>query len=292
MTRPAAKLSIALALALAAVNGAPASAHPDGAGSGGAHAGDALQNARQSMPKYGGRAGSSYGPHDYRLGARFDYGFDGSKASKAAEGAMENAADHTQDNDCPPYLGHGIAPGATGDGGELGDGDPPPKYLPGKNGASGKASSTDGKPKPPANKDTPPKEPAKSGEKMTEVPEPPAILTGENGRRDRFDVFPDPKGVDYETAGSKGGFSEVGGLELENDPIEYRDGSSGEYNKTKQPGLPKYTNINGPRPPVDGKLAEEFLREIKFRIDVEKLEAEHFPERQRKSAQHRSSRER
>ena len=38
-------------------------------------------------------------------------------------------------------------------------------------------------------------------------------------------------------------FSEVSGLELEEQPIEYREGSEKTYNKTKQPGLSKYTNI-------------------------------------------------
>ncbi len=44
--------------------------------------------------------------------------------------------------------------------------------------------------------------------------------------------------VDEETS-----FSEVSDLELEEQPIEYRDGLSGEYNKTKQPGIAKYGNI-------------------------------------------------
>jgi hypothetical protein len=43
-------------------------------------------------------------------------------------------------------------------------------------------------------------------------------------------------------------FSEVAGLELEEQPIEYRDGASKQYNKTKQPGIPKFTNIVMRRP--------------------------------------------
>ena len=43
-------------------------------------------------------------------------------------------------------------------------------------------------------------------------------------------------------------FSEVSGLEMEEQPIEYRDGLSSTYNKTKQPGLTKYTNITMKRP--------------------------------------------
>lgn len=43
-------------------------------------------------------------------------------------------------------------------------------------------------------------------------------------------------------------FSEIDGLEIEETPIEYRDGAGNEYNKTKQPGIPKYTNIVMKRP--------------------------------------------
>ncbi len=43
--------------------------------------------------------------------------------------------------------------------------------------------------------------------------------------------------------GSKIGFTEVTGLNLETEVIEYRDGSSPEYSKIKMPGLRKYGNI-------------------------------------------------
>lgn len=43
-------------------------------------------------------------------------------------------------------------------------------------------------------------------------------------------------------------FSEVDSLELEDQAIEYRDGLGTEYNKTKQPGIPKYANITMKRP--------------------------------------------
>lgn len=46
---------------------------------------------------------------------------------------------------------------------------------------------------------------------------------------------------------------DVVGLELELDSIEYRDGASTEYNKTKQPGLTKYANITLKWP---GKLGD------------------------------------
>jgi phage tail-like protein len=46
-----------------------------------------------------------------------------------------------------------------------------------------------------------------------------------------------------EWGGSKIGFTEVTGLNIENEMIEYREGSSPEYHKIKMPGLQKYGNI-------------------------------------------------
>jgi phage tail-like protein len=46
-----------------------------------------------------------------------------------------------------------------------------------------------------------------------------------------------------EWGGSKIGFSEVTGLNIENEMIEYRDGASPEYHKIKMPGLQKFGNI-------------------------------------------------
>ncbi len=46
-----------------------------------------------------------------------------------------------------------------------------------------------------------------------------------------------------EWGGSKIGFTEVSGLNIENEVIEYRVGSSPEYHKLKMPGLQKYGNI-------------------------------------------------
>jgi phage tail-like protein len=43
--------------------------------------------------------------------------------------------------------------------------------------------------------------------------------------------------------GSRMGFSEVSGLNIEFDAIEYREGMDPEYNLKKMPGLQKYTNI-------------------------------------------------
>ena len=39
------------------------------------------------------------------------------------------------------------------------------------------------------------------------------------------------------------GFTEVSGLDFETEVIEYREGNYKKYNKTKQPGLTKYSNV-------------------------------------------------
>jgi phage tail-like protein len=43
--------------------------------------------------------------------------------------------------------------------------------------------------------------------------------------------------------GTRIGFSEVSGLDVETEVIEYRDGASPEYQKTKMPGMQKFSNI-------------------------------------------------
>lgn len=43
--------------------------------------------------------------------------------------------------------------------------------------------------------------------------------------------------------GTQIGFTEVSGLDVETEPIEYRHGASKEYFKTKQPGMTKFSNI-------------------------------------------------
>ena len=39
------------------------------------------------------------------------------------------------------------------------------------------------------------------------------------------------------------GFTEVSGLDFETEVIEYREGHSKQYNKSKQPGLTKFSNV-------------------------------------------------
>ncbi len=46
-----------------------------------------------------------------------------------------------------------------------------------------------------------------------------------------------------EWGGTRIGFTEVSGLDVETEPVEYREGSSPEYSKIKMPGMQKYGNI-------------------------------------------------
>jgi phage tail-like protein len=46
-----------------------------------------------------------------------------------------------------------------------------------------------------------------------------------------------------EWGGNKVGFTEVTGLDISTDVIEYRDGASPEYSKIKMPGMRKFSNI-------------------------------------------------
>lgn len=54
--------------------------------------------------------------------------------------------------------------------------------------------------------------------------------------------------------GFRVGFTEVSGLDFETEVIEYREGSSKKYNKTKQPGLTKYSDITLKRGTFEGDL--------------------------------------
>lgn len=51
------------------------------------------------------------------------------------------------------------------------------------------------------------------------------------------------------------GFTEVSGLDFETEVIEYREGSSKKYNKLKQPGLTKYSDITLKRGTFEGDFA-------------------------------------
>jgi phage tail-like protein len=57
-------------------------------------------------------------------------------------------------------------------------------------------------------------------------------------------TYPIPKfHFQVEWGGAKIGFTEVTGLEVSTEVIEYRDGASPEYHKIKMPGMQKFTNI-------------------------------------------------
>lgn len=56
--------------------------------------------------------------------------------------------------------------------------------------------------------------------------------------------YPLPKfHFQVEWGGTRVGFTEITGLSFETEVIEYREGSSPVYNKTKQPGLTKFSNV-------------------------------------------------
>ncbi|WP_010177199.1 phage tail protein [Aquimarina agarilytica] len=55
------------------------------------------------------------------------------------------------------------------------------------------------------------------------------------------------------------GFTEVSGLDFETEVIEYREGDSVKYNKTKQPGLTKYSNVTLKRGTFQGDF--DFYKE-------------------------------
>lgn len=87
-----------------------------------------------------------------------------------------------------------------------------------------------------------------------------------------------------EWGGSKIGFTEVTGLNIENEMIEYRDGSSPEYHKIKMPGLQKYGNITLKRGMFNGDnefflwLSTVSLSKIERRdVSIALLNENHVP---------------
>lgn len=84
--------------------------------------------------------------------------------------------------------------------------------------------------------------------------------------------------------GSNLGFSEVSGLEIEYDVIEYRDGNSPKYNTIKMPGRPKFTNIVLKRGiiPADNEFFEwlnsvQLNRVERRNVTISLLNEEHNP---------------
>lgn len=87
-----------------------------------------------------------------------------------------------------------------------------------------------------------------------------------------------------EWGGTNLGFSEVSGLTIENQAIEYRDGLSPEYSVVKMPGMPKYSNITLKRGivPADNEffawLNTAALNKIERRdLVISLLNEEHSP---------------
>ena len=86
-----------------------------------------------------------------------------------------------------------------------------------------------------------------------------------------------------EWGGTKIGFTEVSGLDFETEVIEYREGSSVIYNKTKQPGLTKYSNITLKRGTFQGDLEffnwwkENYQAEYKRDVTISLLNEKHEP---------------
>ncbi len=88
-----------------------------------------------------------------------------------------------------------------------------------------------------------------------------------------------PTGVsaspNYRLEEQQTGFSDISGLEIEEQPIEYRDGVGGDYHKTKQPGLTKYGNIYLRRG-SDIDFNWKGLRfEFERQIEIEKINEEY-----------------
>jgi phage tail-like protein len=84
--------------------------------------------------------------------------------------------------------------------------------------------------------------------------------------------------------GTRMGFTEISGLNIENDVIEYREGSSPRYSPLKMPGQQKYSNIVLKRGIVKGD--NEFfnwintikMNEVERRdINISLLDEEHAP---------------
>ncbi len=65
--------------------------------------------------------------------------------------------------------------------------------------------------------------------------------------------YPIPKFYfDVDWDGLAGGFTEVSGLDVETEPIEYRGGNMPEFSKIKMPGMQKYSNITMKRGTFQG----------------------------------------
>ena len=101
--------------------------------------------------------------------------------------------------------------------------------------------------------------------------------------------YPLPKfHFQVEWGGTRVGFTEITGLAFETEVIEYREGSSPLYNKTKQPGLTKYSNIILKRGTFlgDFEMYTQWRKTIMFQegkekyrrdVNIKLLDEEHKP---------------
>lgn len=86
-----------------------------------------------------------------------------------------------------------------------------------------------------------------------------------------------------EWGGAKLGFTEVSGLDFETEVIEYREGAHKKYNKTKQPGLTKYSNVTLKRGTFVGDFdyykwwKEVYKTDFRRDITISLLNEEHEP---------------
>lgn len=73
--------------------------------------------------------------------------------------------------------------------------------------------------------------------------------------------------------GTRIGFTEVSGLDFETEVIEYREGSSPTFNKSKQPGLTKYANVTLKRGTFlgDFEFFEQWKKTMMFQEGKEKF---------------------
>ena len=85
--------------------------------------------------------------------------------------------------------------------------------------------------------------------------------------------YPLPKfHFELEWGGVRMGFTEVSGLDFETEVIEYREGNLPTYNKTKQPGLTKFTDVTLKRGIVLDNLEyyDQWIKTAMFQENKEK----------------------
>ncbi|WP_420573811.1 phage tail protein [Kordia sp.] len=98
-------------------------------------------------------------------------------------------------------------------------------------------------------------------------------------------AYPLPKfHFQVEWGGTKIGFQEVTGLDVEFEKLEYREGSSPEYSKINMPGMVKYTDVvlkrgvfKGDNEFYDWMKANKLNKAERRDITISLLDEEHAP---------------